>query len=213
MFQFTLPRGERLDERRRPTQNPRSFNSRSRVGSDASPGSRPAHRRVSIHAPAWGATRRLAPPRPTSESFNSRSRVGSDQARQARMKLFSRFQFTLPRGERPRHQKNPPKLFRFQFTLPRGERPLASAFALRTIRSFNSRSRVGSDSLQAFVPVSIKKFQFTLPRGERRQIQTGKGPPRSFNSRSRVGSDQGSASSELTKTRFNSRSRVGSDVT
>ena len=122
----------------------RSFNSRSRVGSDLVEGVGDFHElRVSIHAPAWGAT--------------------SNELREAI--LVQAFQFTLPRGERPR-------------MAPRRE----------GLQRFNSRSRVGSDTL-IFPPllrrgVSIhapawgatwgrpflytrQKFQFTLPRGER----------------------------------------------
>ena len=76
-FQFTLPRGERPLSYATETI-PRGFNSRSRVGSDAFPLPRPPQKgsfnsrsrvgsdspdlcpgfvlRVSIHAPAWGAT-------------------------------------------------------------------------------------------------------------------------------------------------------------
>ena len=80
-FQFTLPRGERLKPRHLRRQDDRRFNSRSRVGSDPRPrregpqrrqtrfnsrsrgGSdlvpvdeQVVHKRVSIHAPAGGAT-------------------------------------------------------------------------------------------------------------------------------------------------------------
>ena len=55
VFQFTLPRGERL---RRLLRDPlcKSFNSRSREGSDARRSSTLARSKVSIHAPARGAT-------------------------------------------------------------------------------------------------------------------------------------------------------------
>ena len=54
-FQFTLPHGERQLSDVVPPRVP-GFNSRSRMGSDASAlDSRPS-KQVSIHAPAWGAT-------------------------------------------------------------------------------------------------------------------------------------------------------------
>ena len=62
-FQFTLPRGERRRHAAPPTAAQGSFNSRSRVGSDPSRRAKPQRRRVSIHAPAWGAT--PAPTRPS----------------------------------------------------------------------------------------------------------------------------------------------------
>ena len=97
-FQFALPRGERQGAGR-PQQQRQSFNSRSRVGSDLRRVRNLRCGKVSIRAPAWGATRQRRYP------------SGS-----------ARFQFALPRGER------------------------LNRFLRRDIlRSFNSRSRVGSD--------------------------------------------------------------------
>ena len=173
MFQFTLPRGERLLVKAGMTEL-RSFNSRSRVGSDLAEdnvverlrvfqftlprGERPRRGQcgrvpscVSIHAPAWGATlltvgsdtRQADAARPRSR-FNSRSRVGSDVRTGRLAPTSSGFQFTLPRGER---------------------QVLGLLGALGP--SFNSRSRVGSDSPRR-LPISLRSlFQFTLPRGER----------------------------------------------
>ena len=76
------------------------------------------------------------------------------------------FQFTLPRGERPMIGILIVQVKMFQFTLPRGERPFCQSFRAylpvsihapargatvyrprgrQTSRSFNSRSREGSD--------------------------------------------------------------------
>ena len=80
MFQSTLPRGERPDVPNAPLMARVSFNPRSRVGSDGAKQYNPSRRgsfnprsrvgsdireqaeeigrlRVSIHAPAWGATK------------------------------------------------------------------------------------------------------------------------------------------------------------
>ena len=76
-FQFTLPRGERPD-------------ARNLIG---------VVERVSIHAPARGATL----------SYVSRG-------------ITPKFQFTLPRGERLRPEYCLIMGGTFQFTLPRGER-------------------------------------------------------------------------------------------
>ena len=77
-FQFTLPHGERRDP---PSSAYRRdcFNSRSRMGSDWSVGPPRPSGRVSIHAPAWGATSRPSRTGSRWKSFNSRSRMGSDQ--------------------------------------------------------------------------------------------------------------------------------------
>ena len=142
---------------------------------------------VSIHAPAWGATRlRLRLCRDT-RGFNSRSRMGSDS-----------FAFCLSRRDW------------FQFTLPHGERrEVPAAVGDRAVVSIHApawgatggRAVVGGDGL-----VSIHApawgatrrparrgwscgFQFTLPHGERHGEGRGAGVDIGFNSRSRMGSD------------------------
>ena len=143
---------------------------------------------VSIRAPAWGATR----------SGSGAQRV-------------LRFQFALPRGERPLRLPRPLTEQLFQFALPRGERQFRGA------QSEDART-----------------FQFALPRGERRATVTismtvGSVSIRApawgatidklssfchrvrFNSRSRVGSDRRVRCDVLAYGSFNSRSRVGSD--
>ena len=101
-FQFTLPHGERLGGRPHRRHQGR-FNSRSRMGSDAAleprrdgegvsihapawgatrpPSSEAGRRGVSIHAPAWGATCAPRLQGRSSAGFNSRSRMGSDLTR------------------------------------------------------------------------------------------------------------------------------------
>ena len=164
MFQFTLPRGERPVRRTgRPPR--RSFNSRSRGGSDRSMLGKSAEGiGVSIHAPAGGATR--------------------GDWRKLHMGLF---QFTLPRGERPVDST----FFWYDESFNSRSRGGSDASAGKMPpdkRSFNSRSRGGSDrrcprgscpsrvSIHApaggatrvgCVGASGRGFQFTLPRGER----------------------------------------------
>ena len=164
------------------------FNSRSRVGSDLTLIDARYRTKVSIHAPAWGATQGIDNPFIDSGSFNSRSRVGSDTGDRrphgrrpvsihapawgatppaSSSARWSAFQFTLPRGERlPCGQCIGCRL-EFQFTLPRGER--------RDV---------------AYPLGKYWVFQFTLPRGERRQSVGDDPRAARFNSRSRVGSDR-----------------------
>ncbi len=59
------------------------------------------------------------------------------------------------------------KLIEFQSTLPCGER-LNSGMLDEYIRSFNPRSRAGSDSATPKVLTDCILFQSTLPCGERR---------------------------------------------
>ena len=147
LFQFTLPRGERL----------------------VIAAAKLFVLLVSIHAPAGGATEKTLRAVISLPCFNSRSRGGSDASRHLRMSVVRSFQFTLPRGER-RARRRPATApsSSFQFTLPRGERrpcavrsgawpgvsihaPAGGATRFRSKRvkafsaRFNSRSRGGSD--------------------------------------------------------------------
>ncbi len=123
MFQSTLPHGER----------PPSHTVHCRAGI------------VSIHAPAWGATRAQCgvviiltrfnprsrmgsdPQRdsayPRRPSFNPRSRMGSDMRPCSAVPADAVFQSTLPHGERLYRRGYGGCLPVFQSTLPHGERP------------------------------------------------------------------------------------------
>ena len=100
--------------------------------------------RISIHAPARGATH-IYPP----------SRVSIQ------------FQSTLPRGERLRRLRQLLKTEKISIHAPaRGATPLPKIN--NTFPGhFNPRSREGSDKDSASVAVLIFQFQSTLPRGER----------------------------------------------
>ena len=78
MFQSTLPHGERR------------FDGSRIAGVD----------KVSIHAPARGATRWSKRRKGSHTGFNPRSRTGSDLLENARGYVCYRFQSTLPHGER-----------------------------------------------------------------------------------------------------------------
>ena len=120
-FQFALPRGER---HRHPARNTRlrSFNSRSRVGSDVMSMAQPKSARVSIRAPAWGATDQLAEIADDG-TFQFALPRGERLPPPIANSSGGRFQFALPRGERQASTASPPTSAVFQFALPRGERP------------------------------------------------------------------------------------------
>ena len=123
-FQFTHPRGVRPRGRRLPGPGCRRFNSRTRVGCDVAFASCSSSDKVSIHAPAWGATSRFmiecsfcrvsihAPAwgatcclhcgSSRSGGFNSRTRVGCDTSACCSFGVAFLFQFTHPRGVRHR---------------------------------------------------------------------------------------------------------------
>ena len=91
------------DRQRRLRHHPHAgFNPRTRVGCDPgpAPGVQP-RQRVSIHAPAWGATGTPWPTPAWRSSFNPRTRVGCDFEWQVDQVLEAWFQSTHPRGVRP----------------------------------------------------------------------------------------------------------------
>ena len=100
--------------------------------------------RISIHAPMWGATLRQRLSQKRLKNFNPRSHVGSD---------IQPWQFGHP-------------YTKFQSTLPCGER-LSRAYCYRLIFNFNPRSHVGSDVFSRSVRDAKSLFQSTLPYGER----------------------------------------------
>ena len=145
---------------------------------------------VSIHAPAWGATFIFR----ISESF------------------FSRFQSTLPHGERLEVWPFRLQQFQFQSTLPHGERQIWWN-GWPYVGRFNPRSRMGSDAqpgvdFQKTMAVSIHAPAWgATGAGDIDAIGIHR-----FNPRSRMGSDNAAdpVASELAG--FNPRSRMGSDA-
>ena len=123
-FQSTHPRGVRPCRKSSTARKSESFNPRTRVGCDAICRAWSGLvRNVSIHAPAWGATRRCTAPRRCRRSFNPRTRVGCDDARR-RVRV-------IEIGFNPRTRVGCDTLqataytitFEFQSTHPRGVRP------------------------------------------------------------------------------------------
>ncbi len=166
-FQFTRPRGARqasIDK------------AKNRV-------------KVSIHAPAWGATTRGGIQHHNQQRFNSRARVGRDLKAMSCLPRMDTFQFTRPRGARRAASMTSCRKMMFQFTRPRGARRSRGIRCAIVQGRFNSRARVGRDSLRrAYLPhraVSIHAPAW--------------------------GATAGCATSTLAILRFNSRARVGRD--
>ena len=124
------------------------FNPRSRVGSDTRRRARRVgHRRVSIHAPAWGATHTGT----AGECPNG-------------------FQSTLPRGERLLMGMDCCYITEFQSTLPRGERPHVGCTSRKHENVSIHAPAWGATSTDGrTLPYTAQVFQSTLPRGERRR--------------------------------------------
>ncbi len=142
-FQSTLPRGERPGASCSISSISSNFNPRSREGSDTTHPAGLLREKISIHAPARGATRDAKNFFLISLYFNPRSREGSDRFFTVFSHIWSVFQSTLPRGERPTALFEPVSHFEFQSTLPRGERRIPAHWIKRD--DFNPRSREGSD--------------------------------------------------------------------
>ncbi|CAO3428351.1 hypothetical protein [Azospirillum doebereinerae] len=124
-------------------------------------------RRVSIHAPARGATvRRSRHGHRQCVSIHAPAR-GATSAPAATTCPRRMFQSTPPHGERlPR--PHPAACGReFQSTPPHGERRPLNSASSGTGSGFNPRPRTGSDSMVILVPATIMRFQSTPPHGER----------------------------------------------
>ena len=81
---------------------------------------------ISIHAPARGATAQYDLPMPDSK-FQSTLPRGERRDSTTFSTVFLKFQSTLPRGERPKTSSMSSFIDSFQSTLPRGERPKHTA--------------------------------------------------------------------------------------
>ena len=122
---------------------PGSFNSRSRMGSDCQHFLIAQRLAVSIRAPAWGATRQLVHHlRFVAVSIRAPA-WGATHCVAAHYPQVE-FQFALPHGERQPSARTLRIRCKFQFALPHGERHKCRG-ARSIWRSFNSRSRMGSD--------------------------------------------------------------------
>ena len=122
-FQSTLPRRERqratiTKHRIRRISIHAPAKGATRAGGDTSGGDA-----ISIHAPAKGATKHLYGSEISIDNFNPRSREGSDGGIMTNPTVFGLFQSTLPRRERHMYLKN-----------------------FLEHQDFNPRSREGSDN-------------------------------------------------------------------
>ena len=127
--------------------------------------------RISIRAPARGATTVSVCAEFSGSNFNPRSREGSDAWQKADW-LYYQISIRAPaRGATGR----PCQLLYvkgFQSALPRGER-LPLTRGMLQVHDFNPRSREGSDQSHKPRTAILQAFQSALPRGERRCTSSG----------------------------------------
>ena len=130
--------------------------------------------RVSIHAPARGATETAPSPALPAHCFNPRPRTGGDARRAFRHDRLTVFQSTPPHGgRRPRIDLSEPDASRFN------PRPRAGGDADRhqpaaASEEFQSTPPRGGRRSGVIGPRSAVWFQSTPPRGGRRRGQLGR---------------------------------------
>ena len=138
--------------------------------------------RVSIHAPAWGATTSQAAAPPSSHCFNPRARVGRDDIDYAIVYDTVTFQSTRPRGARRLRR---PEIGRVRVVSIHAPAWGATAYSRACERGrtrFNPRARVGRD------PAGLQE----------RASRPG------FNPRARVGRDISDQYAHIDRARFHS---------
>ena len=207
-FQFTRPRGARPSTSRARTRRA-SFNSRAHGGRDASElGLTDEKVEVSIHAPTGGATLCVLANQKKGKRFNSRAHGGRDLV-SANGKQAKKFQFTRPRGARPRMTRSPSRDSCFNSRAHGG-------------RDGGRECRVHQDQVSIHAPTGgatvgpgsardICVFQFTRPRGARQGKSGSAASAPSFNSRAHGGRDGCPRADRPPSFCFNSRAHGGRD--
>ena len=212
------------------------FNPRSREGSDGlQTVAFAVRRRISIHAPAKGATWQAVRSRRVSH-FNPRSREGSDE-RPAQ--LWARLRHFNPRSREGSDRIAEPGTYDvasisihapakgatiqpfwtaerspvFQSTLPRRERrdiPTPKVTPRHEI-SIHAPAK-GATPLASEVKQQLSISIHAPAKGATKQHRSTQPPNSYFNPRSREGSDTTSTSRTMQPSNFNPRSREGSDM-
>ena len=146
--------------------------------------------RVSIHAPAWGATQRPLPASPPGSTFQSTHPRGVRLSAGTTLHFTDQFQSTHPRGVRRSHG---------QCSAPH-----------RT--SFNPRTRVGCDGKPICNARAKKAFQSTHPRGVRQNCRRRQKNYKKVSIHAPAwGATHPTFPSLRPRPRFNPRTRVGCD--
>ena len=171
-----------------------NFNPRARVGRDRIRECELAHRHISIHAPAWGATS-CCGFLDVALSFQSTRPRGARPLCGAYVESRTQFQSTRPRGARPEvvveedaaiaisihapawgatRRSQPEEAKRHNFN-PRARvgRDRRRSAGSGSGKNFNPRARVGRDTKRATLPRRWSRFQSTRPRGARQVRRVG----------------------------------------
>ena len=167
-FQSTHPRGVRPRRWGAPWR-PWSFNPRTRVGCDAAYDYGYYYFWVSIHAPAWGATRGYCAKDPAAQVSIHAPAWGATIAPAISPAAESKFQSTHPRGVRRYQNRYDEYRGHVSIHAPAWGATLRSVPTISSRMSFNPRTRVGCDQGMENTPTSLSTFQSTHPRGVRQE--------------------------------------------
>ena len=127
---------------------------------------------ISIHAPAWGATLRNIMNRAWEIISIHAPAWGATEIKAGRI-LQQEFQSTHPHGVRPHPGGVRLELPVFQSTHPHGVRPGAVSATNTPVSNFNPRTRMGCDCTFSLCLFQFSLFQSTHPHGVRRSNTDG----------------------------------------
>ena len=120
------------------------------------------------------------------------------------------FQFTRPRGARPKTTHPPTPRLQFQFTRPRGARPRETGQGNRQQTFQFTRPRGARRHSPIYC--SQRMFQFTRPRGARRSAVSAQAHPRPFQFTRPRGARPSHGVPASADAGFNSRAHEGRDT-
>ena len=166
-FQSTHPRGVRRSRRSAGGMGSASFNPRTRVGCDVWEQKRPHRKRVSIHAPAWGATRGGQIVFCQWRGFQSTHPRGVRPIDTARKALSAGVSIHAPAWGATPHFVESEVTDRFQSTHPRGVRHTRTVKELRDELVSIHAPAWGATFATASAQFKFFQFQSTHPRGVR----------------------------------------------
>ncbi len=185
-FQSTRPHGAR------PSACPlpgavSGFNPRARMGRDFQNTAGEGSHRVSIHAPAWGATIQSVCTAWRRIGFNPRARMGRDPVHRQRFSGRRRFN---PRARMGRDYTPWRRCCRRSCFNPRARmgRDIHRALLCHLYSGFNPRARMGRDE-GAVITVTCEKVSIHAPAWGATSCSCSTRRPISFNPRARMGRD------------------------
>ena len=186
------------------------FNPRAHVGRDCTTAAHRTAKRVSIHAPTWGATAWPVDSAHTSTKFQSTRPRG---ARQQRPDIRPQYCSFNPRAHVGRDQERDHKAAAHLVSIhaPTWGATGSRRIYFRSYRFQSTRPR-GARRRQPQKQQHKKKFQSTRPRGARRSPTASKGMGVRFQSTRPRGARPTAAKNNSTRKSFNPRAHVGRDL-